>query len=140
MSPAEIDAGNADETGGQLHVALRPGTAVVIADMSATTFADSSAVRALLTDRDTAATRNIDLRLAIPAPAVLRILHALDIATILQIYPASARPSPLRRTPASKGRPARERHPLADPEGGRPGLRSRPDPPGTRVPAGWRPL
>jgi anti-sigma B factor antagonist len=86
--PAEIDIGNADEAGGLLHAALRPGTAVVIADMSATTFADSSAIRALLTARDTAAARNIDLRMVIPAPAVLRILHVLGIASILPIYPS----------------------------------------------------
>jgi hypothetical protein len=45
--------------------------------------------------------------------------------------PASARPSPLRRPPGSMERPARGgRHPLARPDGGRPGLRLQPGPPG----------
>jgi hypothetical protein len=45
--------------------------------------------------------------------------------------PASARPSPLRRPQGSMERPARGgRHPLAGPEGSRPGLRLQPGPPG----------
>jgi anti-anti-sigma factor len=86
--PGEIDAGNADEVGGQLRAALRPGTAVVIADMSATTFADSSAVRALLIAQDAAAASDADLRLVISAPAVLRILQVLGIDSMLRIYPS----------------------------------------------------
>jgi hypothetical protein len=70
-----------------LHAVLRPGTAVVIADMSATMFAESSAVRALLTARDTGAARSTDLPMVIPAPAVLRLL-VLAIASILRIHPS----------------------------------------------------
>lgn len=86
--PAEIDIGNAAEVGSQLRTALRPGTAVVIADLSATTFADSSAVRALLTATDAAAAIGADLRLVIPAPEVLRILQVLGVDGMLRIYPS----------------------------------------------------
>ncbi len=99
--PAEIDISNAEEVGGQLRAALRPGTAVVIADMSATTFIDSSAVRALLTAQDAAAAGHADLRLVIPAPAVIRILGVLGLDSMLRIYPSlrvalSSAPPPVR--------------------------------------------
>jgi anti-anti-sigma factor len=86
--PDQVDIGNAEEVGSQLRTALQPGTAVIIADMSATTFADSSAIRALLTAQDAAAASNADLRLVIPAPAVLRILQVLGIDSMLRIYPS----------------------------------------------------
>jgi hypothetical protein len=49
--------------------------------------------------------------------------------SILRIYPSLSAASPLRRPPGSMERPARGgRHPLAGPQGGRPGLRLQPDP------------
>jgi anti-anti-sigma factor len=84
--PAEIDISNAEDVGGQLRAALRPGAAVVIADMSATTFADAAAVRALLAAQDAAAESRADLRLVIPRPAVLRILQVLGTDGLPRIY------------------------------------------------------
>src|SRR5271165_3105595 len=46
--PAEIDTTNAHAVGDQLRAALRRGVPVVIADMSATAFCDSSGIRQLL--------------------------------------------------------------------------------------------
>ena len=86
--PAEIDIGNAEDVGDQLQAALRPGATVVIADMSATTFADSSAVRVLLTAQAAAAAGHAELRLVIPAPAVLRILQVLGVDGLFRIYPS----------------------------------------------------
>jgi anti-sigma B factor antagonist len=86
--PVEIDIGNAEEVGAQLRAALRPGPAAVIADMSATRFADSSAIRVLLTAQDTAAADHADLRLVIPAPEVLRILQVLGVDRMFRIYPS----------------------------------------------------
>ena len=83
--PAEIDLANAESTGRQLRTALRPG-AVVIADMSATMFADSSAVRMLLVSADAAAASHGDLRIVIPSPQVLRILQVLGVDGMLRIF------------------------------------------------------
>ena len=86
--PAEVDLGNAGEAGARLRAALRPGAAVVIADLSATTFADSSAVRVLLTALGAADATAAELRLVIPAPAVLRILQVLGFDGMFRIYPS----------------------------------------------------
>jgi anti-sigma B factor antagonist len=88
--PDEIDLVNAGRVEDQLRAALRPGVSAVIADMSATTFADSSAIRALLAVRDAAAASRAELRLVIPAPEVLRILQLLGLDSMLQIYPSLA--------------------------------------------------
>jgi anti-anti-sigma factor len=86
--PAEIDLTNAAPFGDQLLAAIRPGIAVVIADMSLTRFADSSAVRALLTAHDKAAAGNAELRIVIPSPQVLRALEVLGVTRLLRIYPS----------------------------------------------------
>ena len=86
--PAELDLGNADSTGQQLRTAFRPGVAVVIADLSATTFADSSAVRILLETADTATASHAELRVVIPAGQVLRVLQVLGVDGMLRIFPA----------------------------------------------------
>jgi anti-anti-sigma factor len=88
--PAEIDMGNAEAVGSLLRSAFRPGVTVVIADMSATMFADSSAARALLMANDTAAAACAQLRLVIPSPPVLRILRIMGLDSMLEIYPSLA--------------------------------------------------
>jgi anti-sigma B factor antagonist len=86
--PAEIDFTNAGSVGEQLRTAFRPGVAVVIADMTATTFSDSAAVRNLLLASDKAAEAQAELRLAIPSATVLRTLTMLGLDRVLQIYPS----------------------------------------------------
>ena len=56
--PAEIDMANADSIGEELAAASAPGVAVVIADMTATTFCDSMGMRMLVLAR---------VRLSLPA-------------------------------------------------------------------------
>ena len=46
--PAEIDMANADQVGQQLGSAFAPGVRTVIADMTATTFCDSSGIGMLV--------------------------------------------------------------------------------------------
>jgi anti-sigma B factor antagonist len=86
--PAEIDVTNAGQVARELRAAFRPGVAVVIADMSATTFCDSSGMRSLLLARDTAITHHAELRLVIPTADVLRALSLLGFDQLLQIYPS----------------------------------------------------
>lgn len=83
--PAEIDATNADSTREQLAAAFAPG-ALVIADMSATTYCDSTGIRALLMAHKQAAAGGTDLRLLIPVPGVLRILQVAGAGTVLPVH------------------------------------------------------
>jgi anti-sigma B factor antagonist len=97
--PPEIDVSNADAVLEELRAAARPGVAVVIADMTATAFCDSSGVRALLLARDAAARHQAELRLVVPGGMVLRILQVMGMNKVLQIYPSrlaalSGSPSP----------------------------------------------
>jgi anti-sigma B factor antagonist len=86
--PAEIDAGNSGQAGRELRAAFRPGVSVVIADMTQTTFADSSALRALLEAQDTAAASQAELRLVIPGGTVLRALQITGLDRLFRIYPS----------------------------------------------------
>jgi anti-sigma B factor antagonist len=84
--PAQIDLVNASGVGDDLRAACQPGVAVVIADMSGTTYCDSAGVRALLTARTAAAACGAKLRLVIPSTTVLRVLSLLGLDRLLQIY------------------------------------------------------
>jgi anti-sigma B factor antagonist len=86
--PAEIDISNAESVGRQLCAAVRPGIAVVIADMSQTRYCDSSAVRSLMLAHDAAVRNDAELRLVIPSAAVLRMLSVLGFDRILHLYPS----------------------------------------------------
>jgi anti-sigma B factor antagonist len=86
--PPEIDITNADRVGAELRAAFRPGVAVVIADLTPTTFCDSAAARNLLLAHDKASESHAELRLAIPSAAVLRTLQILGLDRILRIYPS----------------------------------------------------
>jgi anti-sigma B factor antagonist len=86
--PAEIDIVNAEETGRELRAALRPGVTAVIADMTQTSFAGSSAIRALLETHDRAAANQIELRVVIPAGPVLRAVKIIGLDGYLRIYPS----------------------------------------------------
>jgi anti-sigma B factor antagonist len=100
--PSEFDITNADSVGGELRAAFRPGVAVVIADMTRTTFCDSAAARNLLLANDKAIERQAELRLAIPSATVLRTLTVLGLDRVLRIYPgleAALTSEPSRRSP-----------------------------------------
>ena len=111
--PAEIDTTNSAAVGQQLATAFAPGVQIVVADMTGTTFCDSTGVRALLAAHQHAAGRSAELRLAAPCAAVRQILALDGARPILAAYPTVAPPSPApaRRTPISpppgSGNPAR---------------------------------
>lgn len=83
--PAEIDAGNADEIGQELLSAISLGAAVVVIDMSPTTFCDSAGVQAIITAYRHAAANRTQLRLV--TAAVLRILTLVGADQLVPIYP-----------------------------------------------------
>ena len=84
--PAEIDIANVDTVGEQLAAALTPGTRVVIADMTATTFCDSMGIAMLIHAHKQATANGAELRLLLPCPDVLRVLRIHGVDAVLPIY------------------------------------------------------
>jgi anti-anti-sigma factor len=84
--PAEIDMANADGIGKQLAAASGPGVAVVIADMTATTFCDSVGMRMLVLARRQAVTAGTDLRLVLLCPQGLRVMKIQGVDAVLPTY------------------------------------------------------
>ena len=84
--PAEIDMANADDIGQQLAAAFTPGVRVVIADMTATTFCDSTGINTLLRASRRATANGSELRVLRPCPRVLRVMEVLGVDALLAIY------------------------------------------------------
>jgi anti-sigma B factor antagonist len=85
---AEIDVTNSDSAYADLAAACVPGVGTVIADMTQTSFCDSSGVRALVRVHKLAADDGAELSLVITSGAVLRILELSGLTGILRIYPS----------------------------------------------------
>jgi anti-sigma B factor antagonist len=89
--PAEIDVTNSEQVHNRLVAAMAPGVDTVIADMSATSFCDSSGVHAIMFAHEAAVTRGIQLRLAVsPSGSVRRVLQLIGAGRILSVYPSLA--------------------------------------------------
>ena len=88
--PAEIDATNAQRIGEELGSAFAPGVATVIADMTATTFCDSSGAKELLLAHNKAAANGIELRIVMPSADVRRLFELTGLDQVLAIYPSPA--------------------------------------------------
>ena len=85
--PAEIDATNSSQVEADLAAACVPGASAVVADLSGTTFCDSSAVRALVHAHQLASSRGIEFRLVVTAYPVLRIFELTGLKEVLRLYP-----------------------------------------------------
>jgi len=95
--PDEIDLANADWVRAQLAGACVAG-AIVVADMTGTTFCDSLGTQALLTAARHARDLHCELRIASSADTVLRVWQILGADRLLEIYPtvAAAADAPAR--------------------------------------------
>jgi anti-sigma B factor antagonist len=103
--PAEVDLENAEDVQAELFEAVRSGTAVVIADMTGTTFMDSMGARALVLAHKSAAEQGTELRVAASSPSVMRVLSMLKLDTYLSVYSSVAQAQrPHERRPP-KARP-----------------------------------
>jgi anti-sigma B factor antagonist len=88
MLPAEIDVTNSEVAFGLLVAALTPGVHLVIADLTATSFCDTSGIRALAHAQEQIEARNARLRLAIPpGGSVHRVLELTGVIGLLDVYP-----------------------------------------------------
>ena len=83
--PAEIDAANADHLGEELYSACGTDVPVVVADMTATTFCDSTGLRALAGVHKRAAAIGTELRLAVPCAALRQAFAVRGLA--VPIFP-----------------------------------------------------
>lgn len=84
--PAEIDINNADQVREDLLSVLNQGAAMLIADLSSTTFCDSAGVSALVRTFRRAAASQSGMRLVVTTPAVERILTITGVDRLLDIY------------------------------------------------------
>lgn len=96
--PAEIDIANADALRERLLAALKEGRAVLIADMSSTTFCDSAGVRALVQVSQQTRAARVAFRVVVTARGVLRVLAISGADQLMDIYSdvaaAAAAPAP----------------------------------------------
>ena len=86
--PAEIDASNSGQIGQQLKAAVAPGLRMLIADMTFTTFIDSSGIRAVVQVCQLARRSGTELRLVVPSTHVRRTLAITGVDQLLPIYPS----------------------------------------------------
>lgn len=89
--PPEIDVTNCDEVFEQLAEVLTPGIGTVVADMMGTSFCDSSGVHAIMRAYESAAARDITMRVAVsPVGSVHRVLELIGAARLLPLHPTLA--------------------------------------------------
>jgi anti-anti-sigma factor len=87
--PAEIDVTNAAEVYDELVMATASGAAVIVADLTATTFCDSASLQRIVMAYRHAASRGIQVRLAVARDgAVQRVLKLTGIDQWLPVYPS----------------------------------------------------
>jgi anti-sigma B factor antagonist len=88
--PAEVDMSNAERLREQLLAVIGEGATDVVADMSGTTFCDSSGVHALLQARKRVVAQGGRLRVVTASRSVLRLFDLLGLGTLITIYPTVA--------------------------------------------------
>jgi anti-anti-sigma factor len=84
--PGSVDVSSARRLGGELGSVLASGVTTVIADMTATTFCDSSGARILVAACEQAAANDIEMRLVVPSAFVLRALALMGLDKLLPVY------------------------------------------------------
>jgi anti-sigma B factor antagonist len=85
--PPEIDVTNSEQVYEQLVATLTPGVDSVIADMTSTSFCDSSGVHAIMHAYETAAARDVRMRLAVsPTTSVRRVLELIGVGRLMPVH------------------------------------------------------
>src|ERR1700735_2024440 len=89
--PAEIGVHKSELVHQRIVAALTPGVDVVIADMTSTTFCDSSGVHAVVFAHEAAVARGIELRLAgRPGGSVRRGRQVIGAGSVMPVYSSLA--------------------------------------------------
>jgi anti-sigma B factor antagonist len=85
--PPEIDVTNSGGVYDQLVAVLAPGVDTVIADLTSTSFCDSSGVRAIMHAHERAAASDVRLRLAVsPDGSVRRVFQLTGVGQVVPVY------------------------------------------------------
>src|SRR5690348_4355934 len=84
--PAEIDITIADRLREELLSVANQGATLLVADLSKTTFCDSSGISAMARAYRRAQASGGDMRLVVVAPAVRRVLALTGVDRMLQVY------------------------------------------------------
>jgi len=103
--PAEIDVTNARRLCGEVGSALVSGATVVVADLTATTFCDSSGARILVLAWEQAAVNGIELRIVVPSVTVRRGFALMGLEGFLPFYPSLSAALTAQPARASAARP-----------------------------------
>jgi anti-anti-sigma factor len=88
--PAEIDIANAAAVCADLIAAADRGAAIVIADLTASSFCDCAGTRALIQAGRHAARRGAELRVAAAARPLLRMFDLTGVNATLRVCPSVA--------------------------------------------------
>jgi len=88
--PAEIDATNADQVRESLLGVVNQGAVCMVADLSKTTFCDSTGVSALVRTFKRATASGGGMRLVVNSPAVNRVLGITGVDHLMPVYPSVA--------------------------------------------------
>ena len=85
--PEEIDMSNGAEVQEGLLAALGQQPAVLVVDMTGTTFCDSAGVRAIMLSHRQASSQGSELRLVVSSPGVHRVFSIIGAGELVQIHP-----------------------------------------------------
>ena len=85
--PAEIDIANVRQADHEISILMNSRPAILVLDMTATRFCDSSCIAAILRARKRATALGISLRLAAVTAPVARLLHITGADKIIAAYP-----------------------------------------------------
>jgi len=84
--PPEIDVSNSQRIGQELASVADQGAVILIVDMTATTFCDTSGARELIAARKHAHAGGTEMRLVVKANAVLRVFEIIGLGDLFDIY------------------------------------------------------
>lgn len=88
--PAEIDITNADQVREDLLSVVNQGASLLVADLTNTTFCDSSGVSALVRAFRRAQANGGEMRLVVSAQAVQRVLALTGVDRLVDVYASVA--------------------------------------------------
>jgi anti-anti-sigma factor len=84
--PDELDLSNVMSVGAELLAAASAGAAVVIADLSGTTFCDGTGAHGLLTAGELAAANGVELRVVATSERVRAVFELTGLDGLLPVY------------------------------------------------------
>jgi anti-sigma B factor antagonist len=85
--PPEIDVSNSQQISQELVSLADQGAVMLVVDMTATTFCDTSGARELIAVRKHAHAGGAEIRLVVKAQAVLRVFEIIGLGDLFAIFP-----------------------------------------------------